>query len=144
MDKWFKLKNHYWILPTCDSFLLILSHMSNSFINWLHSPHFYLPTKIISIHGKSWTTKSLGGQPDSATWLSVRQPLSWILQQTIMLYLESTYFFQINKYAFSGGGASVEEHREKGGNCDIDISFQYLTFFLEDDERLAQIREVRL
>ncbi|XP_072025449.1 tryptophan--tRNA ligase, cytoplasmic-like [Amphiura filiformis] len=48
---------------------------------------------------------------------------------------------KINKYAFSGGGTSVEEHREKGGNCDIDIAYQYLTFFLEDDERLQQIRE---
>ncbi|XP_067119937.1 tryptophan--tRNA ligase, cytoplasmic [Centruroides vittatus] len=48
---------------------------------------------------------------------------------------------KINKYAFSGGGATVEEHREKGGNCDVDISFQYLRFFLEDDERLETIRE---
>lgn len=48
---------------------------------------------------------------------------------------------KINKYAFSGGGASVEEHREKGGNCDIDISFQYLTFLLEDDEQLEKIRK---
>ena len=36
----------------------------------------------------------------------------------------------------------MEEHREKGGNCDVDISYQYLTFFLEDDDRLQQIREV--
>ncbi|XP_023229766.1 tryptophan--tRNA ligase, cytoplasmic-like [Centruroides sculpturatus] len=48
---------------------------------------------------------------------------------------------KINKYAFSGGGATVEEHPEKGGNCDVDISFQYLRFFLEDDERLETIRE---
>ncbi|XP_038074696.1 tryptophan--tRNA ligase, cytoplasmic-like [Patiria miniata] len=48
---------------------------------------------------------------------------------------------KVNKYAFSGGGASVEEHREKGGNCDVDISYQYLTFLMEDDERLEQIRQ---
>lgn len=48
---------------------------------------------------------------------------------------------KINKYAFSGGGATVEEHREKGGNCDVDISYQYLRFFLEDDERLEKIRK---
>ena len=49
---------------------------------------------------------------------------------------------QVNKYAFSGGGATVEEHREKGGNCDVDVSYQYLTFFMEDDDRLAQIKKV--
>ncbi|XP_071833539.1 tryptophan--tRNA ligase, cytoplasmic-like [Apostichopus japonicus] len=48
---------------------------------------------------------------------------------------------KINKYAFSGGGTSVEEHREKGGNCESDVSYQYLTFFLEDDEKLEQIRQ---
>ncbi|XP_005104465.1 tryptophan--tRNA ligase, cytoplasmic [Aplysia californica] len=48
---------------------------------------------------------------------------------------------KINKYAFSGGQATVEEHKEKGGNCDVDVSFQYLRFFLDDDERLEQIRK---
>jgi len=36
---------------------------------------------------------------------------------------------KINKHAFSGGRTTIEEHRELGGNCDIDISYQYLTFF---------------
>lgn len=48
---------------------------------------------------------------------------------------------KINKYAFSGGGVTTEEHKAKGGNCDIDVSYQYLTFFLEDDDRLAQIKK---
>ncbi|KAB7507788.1 Tryptophan--tRNA ligase, cytoplasmic [Armadillidium nasatum] len=47
---------------------------------------------------------------------------------------------KVNKYAFSGGRDTLEEHREKGGDCDVDVSFMYLTFFLEDDERLQQIR----
>ncbi|OTB18870.1 hypothetical protein K445DRAFT_327463 [Daldinia sp. EC12] len=46
---------------------------------------------------------------------------------------------KINKYAFSGGQVSAEEQREKGGNPDIDVSYQYLQFFLEDDEELAKI-----
>ena len=33
---------------------------------------------------------------------------------------------KINKHAFSGGQTSVEEHRAKGGNCDVDISYQVL------------------
>lgn len=48
---------------------------------------------------------------------------------------------KINKYAYSGGQATVEEHREKGGDCEVDIAFRYLTFFLEDDDRLEQIRK---
>ncbi|EQL02094.1 tryptophanyl-tRNA synthetase [Ophiocordyceps sinensis CO18] len=47
---------------------------------------------------------------------------------------------KINKYAFSGGRETVEEHREKGGNADVDVSYQYLQFFLESDEELAKIK----
>lgn len=48
---------------------------------------------------------------------------------------------KVNKYAFSGGGATVEEHREKGANLDVDISWKWLNFFMEDDARLAKIGE---
>jgi len=49
---------------------------------------------------------------------------------------------KINKYAFSGGRATIEEHRKLGGNPDIDVSFQYLRmFFEEDDKKLAQIEK---
>jgi tryptophanyl-tRNA synthetase len=47
---------------------------------------------------------------------------------------------KINKYAFSGGQTTAEEQRKLGGNPDVDISFRYLTFFLEDDEELERIR----
>jgi tryptophanyl-tRNA synthetase len=46
---------------------------------------------------------------------------------------------KINKYAFSGGQETVEEHRKKGGNPDIDVSFQYLKLFEEDDKKLNEI-----
>lgn len=47
---------------------------------------------------------------------------------------------KIKKYAFSGGQATIEEHREKGGNPDVDISFQYLKMLLEeDDDKLNEI-----
>ncbi len=42
---------------------------------------------------------------------------------------------KINKYAFSGGQATVEEHRRVGGNPDIDVSYQYLRIFFEPDDR---------
>ena len=47
---------------------------------------------------------------------------------------------KINKYAFSGGKVSVEEHREQGGDTEVDVAFQYLRFFLEDDDELEKIR----
>ncbi len=46
---------------------------------------------------------------------------------------------KINKYAFSGGQATFEEHRKKGGNPDIDVSYQWLRYFEEDDKKLDQI-----
>ena len=45
------------------------------------------------------------------------------------------------RYAFSGGRETLEEHRALGGNCDVDVSFQYLSFFLEDDAELERIRQ---
>ncbi|BFZ54265.1 tryptophan--tRNA ligase [Savitreella phatthalungensis] len=48
---------------------------------------------------------------------------------------------KINKHAFSGGGATLEEHRANGGNPDVDVPYQYLTFFLDDDEKLEQLRQ---
>jgi tryptophanyl-tRNA synthetase len=46
---------------------------------------------------------------------------------------------KINRHAFSGGRDTAEEHRRLGGNPDVDVSFQWLKFFLEDDEELATI-----
>ncbi|KAJ1916984.1 tryptophan--tRNA ligase [Mycoemilia scoparia] len=46
---------------------------------------------------------------------------------------------KINRHAFSGGGATLEDHRKYGGNPDVDVPYQYLTFFLEDDEELKQL-----
>lgn len=48
---------------------------------------------------------------------------------------------KINKYAFSGGRTSVEEHRRLGGNPDVDVAYQYLSFFSDDDEKLATLAE---
>lgn len=46
---------------------------------------------------------------------------------------------KINKYAFSGGRATLEEHRELGGNIDVDVAYQYLSFFSYDDEKLEKL-----
>lgn len=51
---------------------------------------------------------------------------------------------KINKFAFSGGGATAELHKADGGNPDVDVAFQYLTFFLEDDVELDRVEKVSL
>ncbi|KAJ8950259.1 hypothetical protein NQ314_007947 [Rhamnusium bicolor] len=48
---------------------------------------------------------------------------------------------KINKHAYSGGRATLEDHRKYGGNCEVDVSYQYLKFFLEDDEKLEKIKQ---
>jgi tryptophanyl-tRNA synthetase len=42
--------------------------------------------------------------------------------------------------AFSGGAVTLKEHREKGGNPDVDVACQYLYYmFEEDDRKIKQI-----
>lgn len=38
------------------------------------------------------------------------------------------------KRAFSGGQATVEEHRRLGGNPDVDVAYQYMMYFFEEDD----------
>jgi tryptophanyl-tRNA synthetase len=49
---------------------------------------------------------------------------------------------KVNKHGFSGGKETEEEHRMYGGDTEVDVSYQYLTFFLEDDEELNTMGEV--
>ena len=46
---------------------------------------------------------------------------------------------KINKHAFSGGQETLELQRQLGANIAVDVSYEWLRFFLEDDERLATI-----
>lgn len=49
---------------------------------------------------------------------------------------------KVNKYAYSGGQPTVEEHREKGGDPEIDTAFQWLYILLEDDDdKIEKIRK---
>lgn len=50
---------------------------------------------------------------------------------------------KINKHGFSGGRETEEEHRQLGGDPDVDVAYQYLTFFEESDEVLKQLYDVR-
>ncbi|KYQ96824.1 tryptophanyl-tRNA synthetase [Tieghemostelium lacteum] len=47
---------------------------------------------------------------------------------------------KIKKYAFSGGGATKEEQVKFGANLEVDVSFEYLKYMLDDDQKLEEIR----
>jgi tryptophanyl-tRNA synthetase len=47
---------------------------------------------------------------------------------------------KVMKYAFSGGKDTVEEHRKHGGNVDVDMAYQWLTYFEPDDDKLLDIK----
>ncbi|WOK96492.1 tryptophan--tRNA ligase, cytoplasmic [Canna indica] len=48
---------------------------------------------------------------------------------------------KVNRYAFSGGQDSIENHRKYGANLEVDIPVKYLGFFLEDDAELDHIKK---
>lgn len=48
---------------------------------------------------------------------------------------------KINKYAFSGGQVSIELHREKGGDPDVDVAYHYMSFFEDNEEFLKETAE---
>jgi len=49
---------------------------------------------------------------------------------------------KIMKYGFSGGRGSVQEHREKGGVPEVDVSYQWLRIIFEpDDVKLKKIHD---
>lgn len=47
----------------------------------------------------------------------------------------------IKKYAFSGGKDNLADHQKYGGDIRVDICYQYLTFFLDDDNKLKEIAD---
>jgi tryptophanyl-tRNA synthetase len=65
-------------------------------------------------------------------------------QETAILLTddEKTVKNKINKYAFSGGRATLEEHRKLGGEPGIDVPYQWLSILFEpDDGRLKKIHD---
>jgi tryptophanyl-tRNA synthetase len=50
---------------------------------------------------------------------------------------------KVNAHSFSGGGGNgtLEDHRKYGGNPDVDIAYQYLRYFEENDEVLQETHD---
>jgi len=62
-------------------------------------------------------------------------------EETTAIYTTDTpeqVRYKIIKHAFSGGQPTVKEHREKGGNPDIDVSYQWLYMFFEPDDKVIE------
>ncbi len=104
-------------------------------------PHFFLTNDV---------APKLG-YPKAATILSRFLPglqgmhhegkMSSSVQNTTIFATDSPQEVRnkIMKYAFSGGRETVEKHRRLGGNPDIDVPYQYLTYLLEDSNKLMEI-----
>ncbi|OMJ17430.1 Tryptophan-tRNA ligase, cytoplasmic [Smittium culicis] len=45
---------------------------------------------------------------------------------------------KIRRHAFSGGGSTLELHRLHGGDPEVDIPYQYMNFFVDDDELMKK------
>lgn len=69
--------------------------------------------------------------------MSSSDPLSSIFVTDTPAVIEE----KIKRYAFSGGRDTLKEHREFGANLEVDIPYQYLKIFMNDDARLQQITE---
>lgn len=48
---------------------------------------------------------------------------------------------KIRLYAFSGGRNTLREHRERGANLEVDVSYQYLKIFHPEDARFNEITQ---
>ncbi len=82
--------------------------------------------------------KFIPGLKGINTKMSSSDPLSYIA----LTDTEEQVKQKIDKYAFSGGRDTIKEHREKGGNPDIDISYQWLYYSFEpNDKKLKRIHD---
>lgn len=91
--------------------------------------------------------ESLGFKKTAAIHSKLLPPLQGMVGKMSSSKKESAIFLtdsreevkrKVMKYAFSGGAGSLKEHREKGGNPDVDIAFQWLHSFLEEDDRIIK------
>jgi len=46
---------------------------------------------------------------------------------------------KVNKYAFSGGQVTTEDQKTQGANLEVDVSYQWMRFFCDDDATLERL-----
>jgi len=104
-------------------------------------PHFFLTNDVAPKLGYPKTATILCRFLPGLQGLQTEGKMSSSAEQTTIWTTDSPQHVRskIMKYAFSGGRETIEEHRKFGGNPDIDVSYQYLTYFLEDSNKLKEI-----
>ncbi|THW76563.1 Nucleotidylyl transferase [Aureobasidium pullulans] len=82
-------------------------------------------------------SKFLTALQGSGGKMSASDPNSAIFMSDTSKQIEK----KINRFAFSGGGATKEDHEKYGGNPDVDVAYAYLSYFLESDDELIEIEQ---
>ena len=103
--------------------------------------HFRLTRDVISSLGYYKPATILSRFLPGITGMQKQGKMSSSLHDTAIFTIDSPDVVKkkIMQYAFSGGRDSLEEHRKFGGVPEIDVSYQWLTFFEEDDAKLLKI-----
>lgn len=79
----------------------------------------------------------LEGKAKMSTTVSGNGPVRAIFMDSTPKQIKK----MINKYGFSGGQDTLELHRELGGRTEVDIAYQWMRYFFDNDEELENIRE---
>ena len=104
-------------------------------------PHFFMTNDVAPKLGYPKTATILSRFLPGLQGMHKEGKMSSSVESTTIYTTENSEQVakKINKYAFSGGKETTEQHRKEGGNPDIDVSYQYLTHFLEDSKKLREI-----
>ena len=104
-------------------------------------PHFFMTNDVAPKLGYPKTATILSRFLPGLQGMHQEGKMSSSVENTTIFTIDSPQQVhnKIMKYAFSGGKDTLEQHRKHGGNPDIDVSYQYLTYFLEDSKKLKEI-----
>ena len=104
-------------------------------------PHFFMTNDVAPKLGYPKTATILCRFLPGLQGMHQEGKMSSSIESTTIFTTDNTQQVRdkIMKYAFSGGRETIEAHKKYGGNPNIDVSYQYLTYFLEDSNKLKEI-----
>ena len=106
-------------------------------------PHFFLTNDVAPKLGYPKTATILARFLPGLQGMHQEGKMSSSIESTTIFTTDAPDAVKnkIMKYAFSGGRETVGQHRKLGGKPEIDVCYQYLTFFLQDSKKLKEIYE---